>query len=343
MDLRVGIAGAGLMGRAHAAAYTRNGVRVFAVADTDRERAELLAQAHGAGAFGRLEDMVAAGVNAVSVCLPHNLHLPAVLYCAGRGIPLLIEKPHCSTAVEAGMIRRACQEYRQAPMVGFTHRFLRSTIELERRLRSGEFGFVELVTDCLVAKSLGPSAPAWYADRAMAGGGIVMIGAIHTVDRFRWLLRSEVTAVHAVCREPDGGRGVEHLAAVLLDFASGACGTLAAYRSPAPGHERRHRYEIFGARARAACGIDEFDRQQLSITAGGAASNIDCAGDDPFSAEVGEFLSSIREGRDPRPGLDDGEVALAVVLAIYESARTGSRVRMEDFMKRHFPWRSEDR
>ena len=342
MSLQVGIAGAGLMGRAHAEAYARNGVQLFAVADTDPERAEALARTHGARAFARLEDMVAAGANAISICLPHNLHLPAVLYCAERGVPVLIEKPHCTTAAEAWVIRKACREHRQAPMVGFTHRFLRSTIELKRRLGSGEFGLVELVTDCLVAKSLGPSAPAWYGDRAAAGGGIVMMGGIHTVDRLRWLLGSEVTAVHAVCRQADAGEGVEHLAVVLLEFASGACACLAAYRSPAPGHERRHRYQIFGTKASADCGIDEFDRQQLSISAGGATAIIECSGDDPVSAEVGEFLASLREGREPRPGLDDAEIALAIVLAIYESARTGNRVLLTDFMTRYFPWRLED-
>lgn len=342
MELRVGIAGAGSMGRAHAEAYARLGVPVFAVADTDPERARTLAAPYGARELASLEDMLEAGVNAVSVCLPHNLHLSAVLLCAERGIPLLIEKPHCCSAAEARLIHEACWEHGQTPMVGFTHRFLRSTRELERRLRSGEFGSVELVTDCLAARSLGPAAPAWYGDRKAAGGGITMIGTIHAVDRFRHLLGSELAAVQAVWREPEGG-GVEHVAVILLDFVSGACGSVAAYRSPAPGHERLHRYQIFGTRGEAACVVDEFSKQRLNIMTGGHTTNVDCAGDEPFTLEIGEFLSSIQEGRAPSPGLDDGEIALATVLAIYESARTGHRVQMEDFMKQHFPWRSESR
>lgn len=342
MELRVGIAGAGSMGRAHAEAYARHGVQVAVVADRDPERAQMVAAPFGASGVASLQEMIEAGVNAVSVCLPHNLHLPAVLLCVERRIPLLIEKPHCCSGPEARMIHEACRESGQTPMVGFTHRFLRSTLELERRLRCGEFGSIELVTDCLAAKSLGPSAPAWYGDRDAAGGGITMIGTIHAIDRFRYLLGSEVKAVHAVCREPEDG-AVESLAVILLDFASGACGSVAAYRSPAPGHERLHHYRIFGTRGEAECAVDEFSKQRLSIMAGGHTTHVDCDGDEPFTLEIGEFLSSIREGRPPHSGLEDGEMALAIVLAIYESARTGRRVQMEDFMRQHFPWWSESR
>ena len=239
-------------------------------------------------------------------------------------------------------IREVCREYQQTPMVGFTHRFLRSTLELERRLRAGELGSIDLVTDCLAANSLGPTMPSWFGDRQMAGGGIAMIGAIHSIDRFRWLLASEVVAVNAVCRAAEA-EGVEHLAVITLEFASGAVGSLTAYRSPAPPHERRHRYQLFGARGKADGAVDDFASQRMDILVEGQAIQVDCAGDDPFAREISEFLASIRQARPPQPGLDDGELALAAVLAIYESARTGQRVLMENFMQQHFSFRQEAR
>ena len=236
--LRIGIAGAGAMGHAHAAAYARHGVRIAAIADTDPDRAQTLAAQHDAQAVAHVDDLLAAGSNAVSVCLPHHLHASAVLACVRERVPVLIEKPHCCTAEEARLIRQTCREHGQTPMVGFTHRFLRSTRELERRLRAGELGSIDLVTDCLAAKSLGPGTPPWFADRQLAGGGITMIGAIHSIDRFRWLLASEIEAVHAVCRA-SRAEDVEHLAVITLEFVCGAVGSLTAYRSPAPGHARR--------------------------------------------------------------------------------------------------------
>lgn len=339
-EVRVGIAGTGAMGHAHARAYTRNGAPIVAVADTDAARAEPLAADHGAKAVTSVEDLLAAGATAVSICLPHHLHVSAVLLCARRRVPVLIEKPHCCTAEEARMIREVCREYQQTPMVGFTHRFLRSTLELERRLRAGELGSIDLVTDCLAANSLGPNTPSWFGDRQMAGGGIAMIGAIHSIDRFRWLLASEVVAVNAVCRAAEA-EGVEHLAVITLEFACGAVGSLTAYRSPAPGHARHHRYQLFGTRGEAGSAVDEFACQRMGILVEGQSIQVDCAGDDPFAREISEFLASIRQARPPQPGLDDGELALAVVLAIYESARTGQRVLMENFMQQHFSFRQE--
>lgn len=340
MNIKIGIAGAGAMGLAHANAYACHGIPIAAVADTDPLRAQTLSAAHGAQAVSSVEQLLDAGATAISVCLPHHLHLPAVLLAVRHRVPLLIEKPHCCTAAQASLIRQACRDHRQTPMVGFTHRFLRSTLQLRTRLRAGELGSIELVTDCLAAKSLGPATPAWFADPAMAGGGITMIGAIHSIDRFRWLLASDVTAVHAVCRSAHAG-AVEHLAAITLEFACGAVGSLAAYRSPAPGHERYHRYHLYGTLGQAAGAVDQFHSQQLSILSAGRSTAIDCSGDDPFATEIAEFLASLREARPPQPGLDDAELALAAVLAIYESARTGQRVLMETFMQQHFPFRSE--
>jgi predicted dehydrogenase len=44
---------------------------------------------------------------------------------------------------------------------------------------------------------------------------------------------------------------------------------------------------------------------------------------DPFVATIRAFVGAIRAGQPPSPGLADVDVALATVLALYRSARTG--------------------
>ena len=55
--------------------------------------------------------------------------------------------------------------------------------------------------------------------------------------------------------------------------------------------------------------------------------------EDPFLAEIGEFVAAIEEDRAPTPGGRDGLVSLATVLAIYESARTGLPVNVPDYLR----------
>lgn len=61
-----------------------------------------------------------------------------------------------------------------------------------------------------------------------------------------------------------------------------------------------------------------------------------------WQAEWQEFTSAIRAGRQPRANGEDGLWAMRLIDAIYESARTGRVVRLEDGRRKSDEWRSED-
>ena len=63
--------------------------------DNLRERAESQAQRYGAAAAATdfAEVVRRPEVQAVDICLPHHLHLPAILAAAEAGVHILCEKP----------------------------------------------------------------------------------------------------------------------------------------------------------------------------------------------------------------------------------------------------------
>jgi len=65
---------------------------------------------------------------------------------------------------------------------------------------------------------------------------------------------------------------------------------------------------------------------------GGNTWGLTVTGDNPFVAEVLEFTSALVAGRPPAPDLLEAELALAAVLALYESARAGQPVRLAEFL-----------
>jgi predicted dehydrogenase len=324
--LRVAIAGAGQMGLAHAAAYQANGAEIVAVTDHDLARAQHLAHTFGGRAGVSLDEVFGEGPDALSICLPHSLHFDVAMKAVARGVAILIEKPHCVTLEESRALRKACKKHGVLAMAGFTHRFLATSRHLKEVIDTGRLGRIELAVDRLIAGSLRSNHPAWYRQRALAGGGITMIGMIHSIDRLRWLIGSEITSVMALTRESDPNGDVESTSLALLTFANGAQAALVAHRSPVPGHQRAHHYELFGEHLNAYCSVGSFADQQLRFVGSGELENRTVQDDEPFVAEINEFLSALGSGRSVRPDLLEAEIALGVVLAVYESAKTGQPV-----------------
>src|SRR5512140_123824 len=94
-DLRIGIVGVGLMGRAHARAASRAGGRVVGVADTNLEAAKKFAASFGSTVVsGSIDEVIRPDrVDAVHVCTPGGQHVEACETAISRGIHVLCEKP----------------------------------------------------------------------------------------------------------------------------------------------------------------------------------------------------------------------------------------------------------
>ena len=76
-EVRVGILGAGFVARRNVAKLaTLAGVRITSIADPQRERAEALAERCGALAVDGVEQVLAAGVECLYVCVPPRSTAP---------------------------------------------------------------------------------------------------------------------------------------------------------------------------------------------------------------------------------------------------------------------------
>ena len=320
------------MGIAHAQAYAAQGAEIVGIVDSNSERANSLAQAFGAAAVGSVAQLLEMGIEGLSICLPHSLHFDVAMMAVEKRVALLIEKPHCVTLEESRALRAAATRHGVVAMAGFTHRFLASSRKLKAAISSGRFGRIDLTVDHLIAGSLEVPAPRWYRERALAGGGIAMIGMIHSIDRLRWLLDSEITSVTALTRQSDSTCDVESTALALLEFDSGAQASLVAHRSPVAGHERAHHYEIFGEHLNAYCTVGSFANQQLRFVGSTDAGGETITDDQPFNTEIQAFISALDSGNRVSPDLIDAEIALGMVLAIYESAKTRQPISTRDFI-----------
>ncbi|MBL8744986.1 MAG: Gfo/Idh/MocA family oxidoreductase [Phycisphaerae bacterium] len=131
--LRCGVIGVGRMGRHHARKYAEmKGVELVGVVDQDDERRLAVAEKHGCRDFTREEDLLKAGVQAVSIAVPTTEHLR----CAGplleAGVACLIEKPLANDLSEARRLKEIAERSGAVLMVGHIERFNPAVRALQR-------------------------------------------------------------------------------------------------------------------------------------------------------------------------------------------------------------------
>ncbi|MBD2844760.1 Gfo/Idh/MocA family oxidoreductase [Paenibacillus sp. IB182496] len=190
--IKIGLVGAGFMGRMHAKCYEalreRGGFEVVAVADLNTAQAAELAEPLGAAVFASAEEMMAqADINTVDICLPTFLHAELALQAMDKGMNLFIEKPVCRNSEEAARLLRKQEETGAAVMIGQCIRFWPEYTELRRIYEAGRYG--KLTSAVFTRRSPHPDWvwEQWLDDEAKSGSAALDLH-IHDVDYVRALL-----------------------------------------------------------------------------------------------------------------------------------------------------------
>jgi myo-inositol 2-dehydrogenase/D-chiro-inositol 1-dehydrogenase len=206
MTVKVGIIGAGNMGRIHADVLKEDErVRLAGVTDIVPAKAQALAEAMGGKVFVSVEALLDAGVDAVYVTTPNTRHVPATLAALQRDIHVFCEKPMATSLEEARQVLQAARAGKAVYQVGHNRRFAPVYRYLKEQI---EAGFTPYLAN---AKQNDGDwfNPPWITDLSLTGG-FLYESSVHLLDMLRWLL-GEVTSVQARARA--------NVYEVLNDFA----------------------------------------------------------------------------------------------------------------------------
>jgi predicted dehydrogenase len=261
--------------------------------------------------------MLRHGLDAVVICLPHRLHRDCALEAAQARVHILLEKPIATSLEEAHTIIAAAERANVRLMMGYVHRF-RPEVQAARDLIvRGALGRPATALDRFMSGGMADTPP-WVWNRDDAGGGVIMYGGVHGIDRLRWLLNDDIVAVYARTDAYSNASDLEDGVCAVLSFAGGASAVL--YEN-APGYGRLGGWttEVFGTEG------------ALVVTTG---ASLDYRGrngaerwtyheDSRFARQADEFVAAVEEGREPSVTGQDGLRGLEVALALYRSAKTG--------------------
>ncbi len=210
MAVRIGVIGAGGMGRAHIRRIEEelSGGTVVAIADVNLAGAQAVAGPLGARAYATGADLIAdPDVDAILIATFGSVHAPDVLAAVRAGKYVLCEKPLTTLAADAVEILQAEQAVgKKLVTVGFMRRFDAGYQEMRDALVSGELGYATLVH----CRHRNPSVPDGYTTRNMIDDT-----AIHEIDTCRYLLGEEIVRVRIDTPRSTSHR-FEHLADPLV-------------------------------------------------------------------------------------------------------------------------------
>jgi len=253
-ELRIGVVGYGMMGRAHCYGYRvapmirALPVTPVAIVMSGRDPAAVAKAAAACGIPQTLTDwreLVARDdVDVVDICTPPGTHAEIAEAAAATGKAVLCEKPLAVSYAQAVSAAKAVADVHNA--VGFNYRRLPAVALMRRMIDDGAVGEVRLWRATWLSDEFtDPSTPYdWRFDRAMGGTTIADLGS-HLIDMALWMV-GEITDVCAqsqtfISQRPlfDGGVTEVGLADVTVDdassalirFASGARGTVEVARS----------------------------------------------------------------------------------------------------------------
>ncbi|MFJ4027222.1 Gfo/Idh/MocA family protein [Paenarthrobacter sp. NPDC089989] len=233
--IRYGLIGAGHMAREH----VRNlalipGSRITAVSDPTPSSLEETSREIGyeVKTFSSHQDLLASGlVDALVIASPNDTHLGILkdIFASGTNLPVLVEKPVCTSAEQADELEALAASYPSPVWVAMEYRYMPPVQEIIQAAHGGKLGNIHMLSIVEHRFPFLHKVDAWnrFAERT---GGTLVEKCCHFFDLMRLILQDEPTRVYA-----SGGHDVNHLdesydgrtpdmvdnAYVIVDFKGG--------------------------------------------------------------------------------------------------------------------------
>jgi len=326
-ELKIGVIGAGRIGKLHASnlASRVSGARLVAVSDVNKKYAEELAASLGIPAvYDNYADLLAdPNVDAVFICSSTDTHSEISMAAAKAGKHIFCEKPIDHDIKKIKSVLDAVGKSGVRYQVGFNRRFDRNFRRVKEAVKKGELGQVRVIK----ITSRDPAPPP--VEYIKVSGGIYADMTIHDFDMMRYLSGSEVTEVSAVgtCLvDPAIGKaGDVDTCVITLRFANGTLGVIDNCRQSSYGYDQR--VEVFGSKGQIIA-----DNETANNTVVYSEKGVNREKplhffleryNDAYILEAKEFVDACLKKKNPPVGAFDGLQPVLIALAAQESSDKG--------------------
>jgi len=354
------VVGLGTIGAVHAEWYSEiPESRFVAVCDTREAVVRQFESRYKVKGYTDFRDLLDdKDVEAVTIAVPHYLHPMMAIEAAKAGKHVAVEKPLCKTLEEAEEMQSAVKKagvsdlYMENLCFAPSFKLAKDIVDagglgdlyLCKARESGDLGLGSLGEKEALE---GRTVDSWYYDYEKTGGGILMNSGCHAVQYVRYVYdRVPAQRVYAEILQDIGirKRGIEEAALVTIRFKGDKIGEVESSYYATGGYDDRA--EIYGNRGTIF--LDMYKRNPITVHShvgyGNIAQSVFLAApgaDKGWSFPIPEekyqlgyyheqrhFLQSVLKGSRPIVNFDDGKATLEIILAAYESHRSGKVVTL---------------
>jgi predicted dehydrogenase len=330
--------GTGAISHKHAQAYKNIGYKLTVCTDIFEDAGRRFADQYGAEFVSGYEAVCRhPNVDYVDVCTFPDFREQPLAICAESGKHIQVQKPVSTNLATARAMVETARKAGITFGVVSQHRFDDSSQFLKRAIAAGRLGKL-LQCDCYVkwhrsaAYYSRPIKGSW----ATEGGGALINQAIHQLDILRWLSGPvdevfgywQLGALHKI--------ESEDVVNAVVKYANGATGVIQASTAFWPGYTERT--EFHGTKGTAIISGDKLTTWDVENDEGepapvakdvaSGASDPMAISLEPFERQFLDFGEAIRAGRQPLVDGAEGANALEICMAVYESCRTGEKVKL---------------
>ena len=308
--IKIAIVGTGAIVGPHISAIKElDCCSLVALCDLNEERVSKLAEENGVPYFLDYKEIPEkVDCDAVILNLPHGLHAPVSVFFLERGINVLVEKPMANTASECDEMIAASKKSGAKLAVAHVQRYFKANMKIKEIVDSGELGTLCMYDEQRSINYFLPSRPAWFTNKKMAGGGIVMNYGAHAFDKIFYVTGAHPTFVNSSYANFINDRDVEGHAQIFAKFDNGVSATITLSGYSDVVYEAYY-YFTKGALKLTSTSKLEIRREGEKVWTEVPDSNDGLA----FVREIDEFCKYVRGEESNIP---DGEYGRAIVKAI---------------------------
>ena len=287
--------------------------------------------------FSNWEEFISSpDLEVVCICTPSGMHLEPALKAIEAGKHVFIEKPIEVTLDRADQLIRAAEAKNVKLGVVFQNRFSPDFIRLNDAVKAGVFGRILMGNAAInwFRDSNYYSSSQWKGTLIYDGGGALINQAIHTLDLLLEVM-GEVDSVFGKVKTTHYPIEGEDLGAALVNFKSGAMGTITAGTSLYPGYPER--LEIYGTEGSAILEAGkliawnvrgmESPIAKTEHNAASGSSDPNAIGFELHARQWRDFLQAIETGNHPQVDGPKSRKSLELIRGIYQSSKEEKLIR----------------
>ncbi|NWF92408.1 MAG: Gfo/Idh/MocA family oxidoreductase [Syntrophaceae bacterium] len=310
------------------------------------EKRQAFSKKYGCDQEKSFEDLLKRDdVEGILLTTPNAIHAEQTVLAAQHGKHVFVDKPIANTLTDARKMVEACEKAKVTLLVGHDMRRLSGFRKVKELIDQGAIGKPVMAESNFSARlgfELTPDKWRWFGDDSGCPAGALMTMGVHHADTLNYYF-GPIQKVFAFFNKLYTPADVEDVTMTIFQFESGVLGYLGSTYASL----RTNFVYVYGTDAQLFCTlslpnvpfeeylqiwsvVDRYTVLQILEKTKDKPETIPLPVGDPILEEIDEFADCIRTGRRPETDGRGALVALTLIRAAIDSARTGKPVNLKD-------------